>query len=306
MSDPFLMFVLIVVVAAIIIIKAMVKIVPQGEEFTVERFGRYTHTLKPGLGFITPFIDKVGSRINMKETVLDIPSQEVITRDNAMVVSDGVVFYQIVDAAAAAYEVRNLEYAISNLALTNMRTVIGAMDLDDVLSNRDVINEKLMRVVDAATNPWGIKVTRIEIKDLSPPRDITEAMTRQMKAEREKRAEIISAEGQKQAAILVADGQKKKAILESEGRKEAAFRDAEARERQAEAEAKATRDVSKAIAEGDIHAINYFVACKYVQAIENLASADNQKTLILPIEATGVLGSLAGVTEIAKTAFHKE
>ncbi|GJL94039.1 MAG: membrane protein [Hyphococcus sp.] len=292
------------VVLAIVLMFSSVKVIPQGFEYTVERFGRYTNTMKPGLHFIVPFVDRIGRRMNMMEQVLDIPAQEVITRDNAQVTTDAVAFIQIMDAAAAAYEVHNLTRAISNLSMTNVRTVIGSLDLDEVLSNRDDINERLLRVIDAATQPWGVKVTRVEIKDLEPPADITEAMARQMKAERLKRAEILTAEGDKQSAVLRAEGEKQSAILEAEGRKEAAFRDAEAREREAEAEAKATAMVSEAIAKGDVQAINYFVAQDYVKAFEKLAISPQQKTLILPAEMSALVGTIGGVGALAKQAFE--
>ncbi len=294
------------VVLAIFIMFSAVKVVPQGFEFTVERFGRYTKTIKPGLHLIIPFVDRVGRKMNMMEQVLDVPAQEVITRDNAMVQTDAVAFIQVMDAPAAAYEVHNLVRAISNLAMTNIRTVIGSLDLDEVLSNRDDINERLLKVIDAATQPWGVKVTRVEIKDLEPPADITEAMARQMKAERLKRAEILTAEGDKQSAILRAEGEKQSAILEAEGRKEAAFRDAEAREREAEAEAKATHMVSEAIAAGDVQAINYFVAQDYVKAFEKLAISPQQKTVIVPADMSGLVGAIAGVGEIAKETFSQD
>jgi regulator of protease activity HflC (stomatin/prohibitin superfamily) len=290
-----------ILVFALVLIFLMVKSVSQGEEWTVERFGRYTRTLSPGLHFLIPIMDKVGARINMMETVLDIDSQEVITKDNAMVQADAIAFYQVVDAAAAAYEVRNLERALNNLSMTNIRTVIGSMDLDDVLSNRDVINVKLLSIIDQASNPWGVKVTRVEIKDLTPPADINEAMARQMKAERLKRAEILTAEGEKQSAILKAEGLREAQIREAEGRREAAFLDAEARERAAQAEAKATEMVSKAIAEGDVQAINYFVAQKYTEALRDVASSPNSKTVMIPLEAAGLMGSIAGIGEIAKS-----
>jgi len=297
--------VVILIFAAILIIM-MVKSVPQGEEWTVERFGRYTRTLKPGLRFLIPFMDKVGAKINMMETVLDIPSQEVITRDNAMVSADAVTFYQVVDAARAAYEVRNLEHALGNLSMTNIRSVIGAMDLDESLSNREQINSKLLTVIDEASNPWGVKVTRVEIKDLAPPPDINEAMARQMKAERTKRADILQAEGLKQSAILKAEGEREAQIREAEGRKEAAFMDAEARERLAEAEAKATQMVSEAIAKGDIQAINYFVAQKYTEALRDIAAAPNAKTVMIPLEASGLIGSISGIADIAKTVLSED
>jgi regulator of protease activity HflC (stomatin/prohibitin superfamily) len=298
--------VVVLFVLAVLVVIAGVKTVPQGFNFTVERFGRYRKTLTPGLNFIVPFVDRIGHKINMMEQVLDVPSQEVITRDNATVTSNGVTFYQVLDAARAAYEVSGLENAILNLTMTNTRSVMGSMDLDELLSNRDEINSRLLRVVDAAAAPWGIKMTRIEIKDINPPRDLVEAMGRQMKAEREKRAAILEAEGKRQSEILQAEGEKQSLILEAEGRREAAFRDAEARERSAEAEAAATRMVSEAIAAGDLQAINYFVANKYVEALGKFANSPNQKLLILPTETTSVLGSLAGVAEIAKEAFGEE
>lgn len=292
-------------VFAIILIWMTVKTVPQGEEWTVERFGRYTRTLGPGLGFLVPMVDKVGAKVNMMETVLDIHSQEVITKDNVMVVADAIAFYQVVDAAQASYEVRDLERALRNLTMTNIRAVIGSMDLDASLSNRDQINSRLLGVIDEASHGWGVKVTRVEIKDLAPPPDINEAMARQMKAERTKRADILQAEGSKQSAILMAEGERESQILEAEGRREAAFRDAEARERLAEAEAKATQMVSKAIAEGDIQAINYFVATKYTEALRDIAASPNSKTVMIPLEATGLLGSIAGIADIAKAAGGK-
>lgn len=300
--DGFAIFVMVALLLALILVFLGVKSVSQGMEYTVERFGKYTRTLRPGLHLIVPLVDRVGTKVNMRETVLDVQSQEVITRDNAMVTADGVVFYQVLDAAKAAYEVTNLERAILNLTMTNIRTVMGSMDLDEVLSERDAINGRLLSVVDEATNSWGVKVTRIEIKDISPPRDLVDAMARQMKAEREKRATVLEAEGDKQAAILQADGMKQAAILEAEGRKEAAFRDAEAREREAEAEAKATEAVSAAIAGGNPQAINYFVAQKYVDALKHLATSENQKVLMMPVEASSVIGSIAGIAELAKEA----
>jgi len=293
-------------VFAVILIWMTVKTIPQGEEWTVERFGRYTRTLAPGLRFLVPIVDKVGAKVNMMETVLDIHSQEVITKDNVMVVADAIAFYQVVDAAQASYEVRDLERALRNLSMTNIRAVIGSMDLDESLSNRDAINHKLLSVIDDASHSWGVKVTRVEIKDLAPPPDINEAMARQMKAERTKRADILQAEGSKQAAILMAEGERESQILEAEGRKEAAFRDAEARERSAEAEARATDMVSKAIAEGDIQAINYFVANKYTEALRDVAASPNSKTVMIPLEASGLLGSIAGISDIAKAVTGKD
>ena len=280
-----------------------VRIVPQGFNLTVERFGKYVRTLQPGLGIIVPFIDQIGSRLNMMEQVLQVPSQEVITRDNAMVTVDGVAFYQLLDAAKAAYEVNNLENAILNLTMTNIRTVMGSMDLDNLLSQRDEINHRLLAVVDQAAAPWGVKMTRIEIKDINPPRDLVESMGRQMKAERDKRAAVLEAEGLRQAEILKAEGLKQAAVLAAEGRRESAFRDAEARERSAEAEASATRMVSEAIASGNIQAINYFVANNYVKALEAIASAPNQKVLMMPLEASSLMGSIGGIAEIARAAF---
>jgi len=302
----FAIFALFFLAVAVLVVTMGVKSVPQGREYTVERFGRYTHTLRPGLNMIVPFVDRVGARLNMMETVLDVPTQDVITRDNAMVSVDGVVFYQILDAAKAAYEVTALELSILNLTMTNIRTVMGSMDLDELLSQRDKINAQLLHVVNDATSPWGIKVTRIEIKDIAPPKDLVESMGRQMKAERDKRANILEAEGFRQAAILKAEGEKQAAILEAEGRREAAYRDAEARERAAEAEAKATEVVSQAIAKGDIQAINYFVAQKYVEALKDMASAPNHKIVFLPLEAANVIGAIGGVAELAKQAMQRQ
>lgn len=296
-------FVLTLVILLVIVLFFTLKQVPQGYNYTVERFGRYTRTMKPGLNILLPFIDRVGMRLNMMEQVLDVPSQEVITKDNATITADGVTFYQVLDAAQAAYEVSGLKNAVLNLTMTNIRTVMGSMDLDQLLSNRDEINARLLSVVDQAVAPWGLKITRIEIKDINPPRDLVEAMGRQMKAEREKRAAILEAEGMRQSAILRAEGEKQSQILEAEGRREAAFRDSEAREREAEAEARATTVVSEAIAAGDIQAINYFVAEKYVEALQAIASAPNQKVLMLPVEAASVIGSIGGVAEIAREAF---
>ena len=299
-------FALVILALAVVTVMMGVKVVSQGHEWTVERFGRYRKTLRPGLNLIVPYIDRIGHKLNMMETVFDIQSQEVITRDNAMVRADGVVFYQILDAAKAAYEVNDLGRAINNLTMTNIRTVMGSMDLDELLSQRDKINAQLLIVVDAATSPWGVKVTRIEIKDIQPPQDLIESMARQMKAEREKRAVILDAEGMRQSEILKAEGEKKAVVLEAEGRREAAFRDAEAREREAEAEAKATTMVSEAIARGDIQAVNYFVAQKYVQALQHIGSAPNQKLVLMPLEAASVIGSIAGIGELAKEALGRE
>ena len=297
-------FVLGFLVLVIVTLYKGAKMVPQGYEWTVERFGRYRATLRPGLGLIVPYVDSIGRRINMMEQVLEVPSQEVITRDNAVVKVDGVVFYQVVDPVRAAYEVNHLENAILNLTMTNIRTVLGSMDLDESLSKRDVINSKLMMVVDEATHPWGLKVTRIEIKDISPPHDLVESMGRQMKAEREKRASILEAEGARQASILKAEGQKQAAVLEAEGRREAAFRDAEARERLADAEAQATKVVSEAIGNGSTAAINYFVALKYVEALHSIGAAPNQKVIFMPMETAGVLSSLGGIGELAREALQ--
>jgi regulator of protease activity HflC (stomatin/prohibitin superfamily) len=301
----FTLFVLVVLGIAVVFVAMGVTTVPQGAEYTVERFGRYMRTLPPGLHVITPFIERIGARLNMMEQVLDVDSQEVITRDNAMVRVDGVVFYQILDAAKAAYEITDLQRAIVNLTMTNVRTVMGSMDLDELLSQRDRINAQLLHVVDEATTPWGVKVTRIEIKDIAPPTDLVDSMARQMKAERDKRAAILEAEGNRQAQILKSEGEKQAAILQAEGRKEAAFRDAEARERQAEAEARATTMLSQALARGDRQAINYFVAQKYVEAFGQFATSPNQKVVFLPLEATSLLGTLGGIGEIAREALGK-
>ncbi|CAK0758252.1 PHB domain-containing protein QmcA [uncultured Gammaproteobacteria bacterium] len=301
----FTLFALAIFAFALILVWLGVLTVPQGKEFTVERFGRYTRTLSPGLHLIIPLIDRIGHRVSMMETVLDVPSQEVITKDNAMVTVDGVVFYQVLDAAKASYEVSNLHLAILNLTMTNIRTVMGSMDLDELLSQRDKINTQLLHVVDDATSPWGVKVTRIEIRDIQPPRDLVDSMARQMKAERDRRASILEAEGQRQASILRAEGEKQAAILTAEGRKEAAFRDAEARERAASAEAEATRMVSEAIRGGSAVAINYFVAQQYVGALKAVACAPNQKVLFLPLEATSIIGALGGIAEIAREVFSE-
>ena len=298
-----LIFIPILIFVALVIVAAAVKIVPQGYQWTVERFGRFTQTLQPGLSLVVPFMDRIGRKVNMMEQVLDIPGQEIITKDNATVTVDGVAFFQVLDAAKAAYEVQTLERAILNLTMTNIRTVMGSMDLDELLSNRDVINDKLLRVVDEAANPWGIKITRVEIKDIAPPKDLVDSMGRQMKAEREKRAQVLEAEGARNAQILRAEGAKQSAILEAEGQREAAFRDAEARERLAEAEAKATKMVSEAIAAGDVQAINYFVAQKYTEAMAAIGKAPNSKIVLMPMEASSLIGSLGGIGAIAREVF---
>ncbi|MCD0163730.1 SPFH/Band 7/PHB domain protein [Deinococcus sp. 6YEL10] len=302
----FTIFVSVLLLLVIVTLFAGVKSVPQGYQWTQERFGKFLRTLSPGLNVIIPYIDRIGRKVNMMEQVLDVPSQEVITRDNALVTVDAVVFYQVLDAAKASYEVGNLEQASLNLTMTNIRTVMGSMDLDELLSNRDQINARLLGVVDEATAPWGIKVTRIEVKDIKPPADLVASMARQMKAEREKRANILDAEGFRQAAILKAEGEKQAEILNAEGRRQAAFLESEARERQAQAEAEATRMVSEAIAAGNVQAINYFVAQRYVDALKEIATAPNQKTLILPVEAVSVLGSLQGIAEVAREAFGRK
>ncbi len=300
--------ILIVVIAflAVVIVLKAVRMVPQGYEWTVEAFGRYTHTMSPGLHFLMPIYQGVGRKINMMEQVLDVPSQDVITKDNAVVKVDGVVFFQVLDAAKAAYEVATLEIAILNLVMTNIRTSIGSMDLDESLSKRDEINAKVLVAVDQATHPWGLKVNRIELKDIQPPRDLIDSMARQMKAEREKRANILEAEGLRQSEILRAEGEKQAAILNAEGQREAAFRQAEARERLAEAEAKATQLVSTAIEQGSVQAINYFVAQKYIEAFKALAEAPNQKFVLMPMESSGILGSLGGIAELAKESLGKQ
>ncbi len=292
--------VILLVLAIVVIATRAFLTVPQGFQFTLERFGRFRKVLEPGFHVLIPLVERVGQRINMMEQVLDVPRQEVITKDNAMVAIDAVVFYQVLDAAKAAYEVDNLRLAIINLTMTNIRTVVGSMDLDETLSKRDEINHRLLKVVDDATTPWGVKCTRIEIKDISPPSDLVESMGRQMKAERDKRANILDAEGFRAAAILKAEGEKQSTVLKAEGEKEAAFRAAEARERLAEAEARATAMVSQAIAEGDVQAINYFVAQKYVEALRELAAAPNQKVFMMPMESTAILGALAGIAELTR------
>mgnify|MGYP003583567963 CR=1 FL=1 len=296
----------VVLFAGVVILFKTVRMVPQGYEWTVERFGKYTHTMDPGLHFLIPIVYGVGRKINMMEQVMEVPSQDVITKDNAVVKVDGIVYFQVLDAAKAAYEVATLEIAILNLVMTNIRTAIGSLDLDESLSKRDEINAKVLVAVDQATHPWGLKVNRIELKDIQPPRDLVDSMARQMKAEREKRANILEAEGFRQAAILKAEGEKQSVILEAEGNKEAAFREAEARERLAQAEAKATEVVSTAIAQGNVQAINYFIAQKYIEAFKSLAEAPNQKFVMMPMESAGVIGSLAGIAELAKEALQRE
>ncbi|MBP0439296.1 SPFH domain-containing protein [Tianweitania sediminis] len=292
MFGGFDIVIIVLAVLVVLLIFAGIKTVPQGHNYTVERFGRYTRTLTPGLNIIVPFVDRIGARLNMMEQVLDVPTQEVITRDNAIVAVDGVAFYQVLNAPQAAYQVSGLENAILNLTMTNIRTVMGSMDLDELLSNRDAINERLLRVVDQAAHPWGIKITRVEIKDINPPANLVESMARQMMAERNKRAQILEAEGLKQAQVL-----------EAEGRREAAFRDAEARERLAEAEARATQVVSEAIAKGDVQAINYFVAQRYTEAMTKIGSSPNSKIVLMPFEASSLIGSLGGIGSIAKDLF---
>lgn len=299
----FSIVVIALVVLVILVLFAGIKTVPQGYRYTVQRFGRYTRTLEPGLNLILPFIETIGARMNVMEQVLAVPTQEVITKDNASISADAVAFFQVLNAAQAAYQITNLETAILNLTKTNIRSVMGSMDLDELLSNRDVINERLLRVVDEAAEPWGIKMTRVEIKDIQPPKDLVDAMGRQMKAEREKRAQVLEAEGLRNAQILRAEGAKQAAVLQAEGQREAAFRNAEARERLAEAEAKATRVVSEAIAEGNVQAINYFVAQKYTEALTAIGSAGNSKIVLMPMEASSLIGSLGGIGAIAREVF---
>ncbi|MBB3290065.1 MULTISPECIES: SPFH domain-containing protein [unclassified Rhizobium] len=299
----FSIVVIALIVLVILVLFAGIKTVPQGYRYTVQRFGRYTRTLEPGLNLIVPFIETVGARMNVMEQVLSVPTQEVITKDNASISADAVAFFQVLNAAQAAYQITNLENAILNLTKTNIRSVMGSMDLDELLSNRDMINERLLRVVDEAAEPWGIKMTRVEIKDIQPPKDLVDAMARQMKAEREKRAQVLEAEGLRNAQILRAEGAKQAAVLQAEGQREAAFRNAEARERLAEAEAKATRVVSEAIAEGNVQAINYFIAQKYTEALTAIGSAGNSKVVLMPVEASSIIGSLGGIGAIAREVF---
>ncbi|MCC0807177.1 SPFH/Band 7/PHB domain protein [Methylobacterium sp. W2] len=291
------------VVLVVVTLAIGINIIPQGHVYTVERFGRYSRTLESGLGLIAPYIERIGRRVNVMEQVIEVPSQEAFTRDNAGVKIDAVVFYQVLDAAKASYEISNLETAMMTLTMTNIRTVVGSMDLDQLLSHRDEINERLLHVMDAASSPWGVKMTRIEIKDILPPADLAGAMARQMKAEREKRASVLEAEGHRQADILRAEGRKQSAILEAEGRREAAFRDAEGRERSAEAEARATSLISEAISQGDLAAANFLVAEKYVDAIKALATAPNQRVVVVPIEAASLAGTLGGIAEITRSVF---
>ena len=297
-----LIFLFVVAVIVLAIIARGVRTVPQGYQWTVERFGRYRVTLPPGLRLINPFIDGIGHKINVQETVLEIPPQNVITKDNASVVVDGIVFYQVVDASRAAYEVRDLELAVTNITMTNIRTAIGALDLDETLSKRDEINERLLRVLDAATEPWGTKITRVELKDVRPPEEVQMSMAKQLTADRERRAAVMRADGIRQAAILEAEGAKQAQILAAEGRLAAAQRDAEARERLAEAEAIATTAVSKAVSEGNVQALNYFIAQKYVEAMNQIGGSPNARLVLMPMETSGLVGTIAGIAELAKSA----
>ena len=283
-----------------------VRVVPQGFEYTVEHFGKYTNTMSPGLHFLIPYMQGIGRKVNMMEQVFEVPSQDVITKDNAVVRVDGVVFFQVLEAAKAAYEVSNLDQAMIALVQTNIRTVIGSMDLDESLSQRETINAKLLGVVDHATSPWGVKVNRIEIKDIQPPQNLIQSMQQQKMAEQNKRAAVLEAEGVRQSEILRAEGEKQAAILQAEGKREAAYREAEARERLAEAEAKATQMVSDAIAQGSVQAINYFVAQKYVEAFRELATSGNSKFIMMPMETSGVIGSLAGIAALAQESLGQQ
>jgi regulator of protease activity HflC (stomatin/prohibitin superfamily) len=300
--DGFLIFLIVVLVIVLVIISRGVRTVPQGYQWTVERFGRYRVTLMPGLRLINPFIDRVGRKLNVQETVLEIPAQNVITKDNASVVVDGIVFYQVIDASRAAYEVQNLQAAVTNITMTNIRTAIGALDLDETLSKRDEINERLLRVLDAATEPWGTKITRVELKDVRPPEDVQLSMAKQLTADRERRAAVLRADGIKQAAILEAEGNKQAQILAAEGRLASAQRDAEARERLAEAEAKATAAVSKAVAEGNVQALNYFIAQKYVEAMSQIGQSSNARLVLMPMEFSGLVGAIGGIAELVKSS----
>jgi regulator of protease activity HflC (stomatin/prohibitin superfamily) len=297
-----LIFVIVVAILVLAVISRGVRTVPQGYQWTVERFGRYRITLSPGLRLINPFIERIGRKVNVQETVLEIPAQNVITKDNASVIVDGIVFYQVIDAARASYEVQNLESAVTNITMTNIRTAIGALDLDETLSKRDEINERLLHVLDAATEPWGVKITRVELKDVRPPEDVLASMAKQLTADREKRAAILRADGIKQAAILEAEGTKQSQILAAEGRLAAAQMDAEARERLAEAEAKATASVSKAVTEGNVQALNYFIAQKYVEAMTQIGQSPNARLVLMPMETGGLVATIAGIAELARSA----
>jgi regulator of protease activity HflC (stomatin/prohibitin superfamily) len=298
----FLVFVVVVAIIALAVIARAVRTVPQGYQWTVERFGRYRITLMPGLRILNPFIDSIGRKINVQETVLEIPAQNVITKDNASVVVDGIVFYQVIDASRAAYEVQDLQAAVVNITMTNIRTAIGALDLDETLSKRDEINDRLLRVLDAATEAWGTKITRVELKDVRPPEDVQLSMAKQLTADRERRAAVLRADGIKQAAVLEAEGAKQAQILAAEGRLAAAQRDAEARERLAEAEAKATTAVSKAVSEGNIQALNYFIAQKYVEAMTQIGQSPNARLVLMPMETSGLVGTIAGIAELARNS----